>query len=142
MRLCARNKSNLQYALYKGSEPVYATDDDGNTLYEEIDGENVPVEIGTKPPRYDNPVSFKGCLQYSKGEVEAKSYGVDTSYYDYTLLMEKDAIPIDETTLIFHTSEPEYDASGLLIEKSADFRVRKVAPTLNFTTYLLKAIEK
>ena len=50
-------------------------------------------------------------------------------------------IPVTETSLIFYKSEPQYD-NGVLVEKSADFRIIRVLPYLDFTAYLLKTIEK
>jgi len=70
------------------------------------------------------------------------SYGVSTSDYDSKMLSLKDEFPISETSLIFTDSEPEYDTNGNLKEKSADFRVFRVAPSLNYAVYLLKRIEK
>lgn len=141
MRLCARNKQALKYALYKEKEPVYLTDDNGDVIYEDIDGETVPVETGSNPPRYDDPVDFRGNIQFSSGEAQAYSFGVSTGDYEYVLYMRKGEIPITETSIIFYQSEPEYD-NGVLVEKSADFRVIKVLPYLDFMAYLLKSIEK
>lgn len=141
MRLCARNKQALKYALYKEKEPVYLTDDNGDVIYEEIDGEQVPIETGSNPPHYDNPVSFKGNIQFSFGEAQARAFGVSTGDYEYVLFMRDGEIPITETSLIFYKSEPQYD-NGVLVEKSADFRIIRVLPYLDFTAYLLKTIEK
>ena len=141
MRLCARNKQALKYALYKEKEPVYLTDDNGDVIYEEIDGEQVPIETGSNPPHYDDPVSFKGNIQFSFGEAQARSFGVSTGDYEYVLFMRDGEIPVTETSLIFYKSEPQYD-NGVLVEKSADFRIIRVLPYLDFTAYLLKTIEK
>lgn len=141
MRLCARNKQALKYALYKDKEPVYLTDENGDIVYEDIDGETVPVETGSNPPHYDDPVDFRGNIQFSSGEAQAYSFGVSTGDYEYVLYMRKGEIPITETSIIFYQSEPEYD-NGVLVEKSADFRVIRVLPYLDFMAYLLKSIEK
>ena len=141
MRLCARNKQALKYALYKEKEPVYLTDENGIIVYERIDDELVPVETGSNPPHYDDPVSFKGNIQFSSGEAQARSFGVSVSDYEYVLFMRDGEIPITETSIIFYKSEPQYD-NGVLVEKSADFRVKRVLPYLDFTAYLLKTIEK
>lgn len=136
MRLCKRNKSNLKYSLYREKEPTYQLDDEGEIVYEEIDGEQIPIETGYNEPKYDAPVNFKGYIQFKSGEAEARAFGVSTESYTHLLVMRKDEIPIDETSLIFDKSEPTepYD-------KSADYRVVRVAPSLNFVTYLLKTID-
>ena len=141
MRLCARNKQALKYSLYRDKEPVYLLDENGEVVYENIDGEDIPVETGSNPPHYDDPVSFKGNIQFSSGEAQAKSFGVSVSDYEYVLFMRDGEIPITETSLIFYKSEPQYE-NGNVIEKSADFRVKRVLPYLDFTAYLLKTIEK
>lgn len=141
MRLCARNKQALKYALYKDKEPVYLTDENGDIVYEDIDGETVPVETGSNPPHYDDPVDFRGNIQFSSGEAQAYSFGVSTGDYEYVLYMRKGEIPITETSIIFYQSKPEYD-NGVLVEKSADFRIIRVLPYLDFMAYLLKSIEK
>lgn len=136
MRLCRKNKTNLWYSLYKDSETAYLKDEDGNTVYQEIDGEQVPVETGHKPPSYDTPVKFKGYIQFNGGESEAKAFGVSVDSYTHILIMRRGELPIDETSLIFNDEPSE------VAEKTADYKVVKVAPSLNFVTYLLKSVSK
>lgn len=137
MRLCKRNKSDLKYSLYKEKEPTYQRDENGDIVYIDVDGEEVPIETGYNEPHYDEPVDFKGYIQFKSGEAEARAFGVSLDDYTHILIMREGEIPIDETSLIFDKSEPTepYD-------KSADYRVIRVAPSLNFVTYLLKTIGK
>ena len=46
MRVLARNRQKLKYSLQNGEIPVYQTDNDGNIIYEDIDGVKVPLETG------------------------------------------------------------------------------------------------
>ncbi|MFR4125064.1 hypothetical protein [[Ruminococcus] torques] len=144
MRLLEKNKQNLKYALQVGEVPVYERDEDGNIIYIEVDGQKVPVETGETEPGYSNPIDFRGNIAMSGGEAEAKSFGVDISEYDAILLMEKNRIPIDETSLIWHTSKVRYiDEQNTIVDrKSADYSIKRVQPSLNFTRYLLKRIVK
>lgn len=144
MRLLEKNKQNLKYALQVGEVPVYERDEDGNIIYIEVDGQKVPVETGETEPGYSNPIDFRGNIAMSGGEAEAKSFGVDISEYDAILLMEKNRIPIDETSLIWHTSKARYiDEQNTIVDrKSADYSIKRVQPSLNFTRYLLKRIVK
>lgn len=144
MRLLEKNKQDLKYALQVGEVPIYERDEDGNIIYIEVDGQKVPVETGETEVGYAKPVDFRGNIAMSGGEAEAKSFGVDISEYDAVLLMEKGRIPIDETSLIWHTSEVEYiDEQNTMVDrKSADYTVKRVQPSLNFTRYLLKRIVK
>lgn len=144
MRLLEKNKQNLKYALQVGEVPVYERDEDGNIIYIEVDGQKVPVETGETEPGYSNPIDFRGNIAMSGGEAEAKSFGVDISEYDAILLMKKNRIPIDETSLIWHTSKVRYiDEQNTIVDrKSADYSIKRVQPSLNFTRYLLKRIVK
>lgn len=144
MRLLEKNKQNLKYALQVGEVPIYERDEEGNIIYIDVDGQKVPVETGETEIGYDKPVDFRGNIAMSGGEAEAKSFGVDISEYDAIILMEKDRIPIDETSLLWHTSEVKYiDEQNTIVDrKSADYTVKRVQPSLNFTRYLLKRIVK
>lgn len=144
MRTLEKNKQDLQYALLSGKVPIYERDENGDIVYIEIDGEKVPVETGEMELGYKKPVKFRGNIAMSGGEKEAKSFGVDISEYDAVLLMEKDEIPLDETSLVWHTSKVQYaDKQNTMVDKkSADYTVKRVHPSLNFTRYLLKRIVK
>lgn len=144
MRLLEKNKQNLKYALQVGEVLIYERDEEGNIIYIDVDGQKVPVETGETEIGYDKPVDFRGNIAMSGGEAEAKSFGVDISEYDAILLMEKGRIPIDETSLIWHMSEVKYvDKQNTIVDKkSADYTVKRVQTSLNFTRYLLKRIVK
>lgn len=144
MRLLEKNKQDLKYALQVGEVPIYERDEEGNIIYIEVDGQKVPVETGETEVGYAKPVDFRGNIAMSGGEAEDKSFGVDISEYDAILLMEKDRIPIDETSLIWHMSEVKYaDEQNTVVDrKSADYSIKRVQPSLNFTRYLLKRIVK
>ena len=143
MRTVRKNKQRLKYALYKGkAEPTIVTDRDGNPMFDD-DGNYVYEDVSTNELVYDEPVEFYGNIAFSKGSGEAESvaFGISLADYDSTLVMNRGEIPIDETSLIFAESEPEYE-DGKLIRESADFTVVKVQPSLNMVTYLLKRIVK
>lgn len=134
----------MKYSLQIGEVPIYERDEDGNIIYIEVDGKKVPVETGETEIGYSDPVEFMGNIAMSGGEAEAKSFGVDISEYDAILLMEKDRIPINETSLLWHTSEVKYvDEQNTVVDrKSADYSIKRVQPSLNFTRYLLKRTVK
>lgn len=144
MRLLEKNKQDLKYALQVGEVPIYERDEEGNIIYIEVDGQKVPVETGETEIGYSIPVDFRGNIAMSGGEAEAKSFGVDISEYDAILLMEKERIQIDETSLIWHTSKVRYidEQNTIVDKKSADYTVKRVQPSINFTRYLLKRIVK
>jgi len=144
MRTCRKNKQRLMYALYKGvAEPEIVTDRDGNPMFDD-DGNYIYDSSSTSDILYDDPVPFFGNIAFSKGsgEADGEAYGISLSEYDSTLIMIKGEIPINETSLIFKDSTPEYDDNGNLLRDSADFTVIKVQPSLNTIIYLLKRIVK
>lgn len=144
MRLLRKNKQKMKYSLQIGEVPIYERDEEGNIIYIDVDGQKVPVETGETEIGYSKPVDFRGNIAMSGGESEAKSFGVDISDYDAVLLMEKNQIPIDETSLIWHMSEVKYadEQNTIVDKKSADYTVKRVQPSLNFTMYLLKRVVK
>ena len=129
---------------YKSGKFRFTNETKTETSYIEVDGQKVPVETGETEIGYSKPVDFRGNIAMSGGEAEAKSFGLDISEYDAILLMEKNRIPIDETSLIWHTSKVRYiDEQNTIVDrKSADYSIKRVQPSLNFTRYLLKRIVK
>ena len=141
MRTLKRNKQTMRYVLYSEKTPVYATDDDGNILYDTIDGVEVPVETGDYQDGYSDPVAFKANIVFAGGQAEAEAYGMDVGAYTHKMVTMRKDLPITETSLIFRESEPEYK-DGVLVDTSADFRVIRCADSLNEDVYLLKQITK
>lgn len=142
MRTVRKNKQRLMYALYKGkAEPTIVKYRDGNPMFDD-DGNYIYEDISTNDILYDDPVPFFGNIAFKSGESEGMAYGVSIGDYDSTLIMKLGELPIDETSLIFKDSSPEYDDNGNLISSSADFTVIKVQPSLNLVTYLLKRVVK
>ena len=64
--------------------------------------------------------------------------------YLATLVVDKGTIPIDETSLIWHTSEVEYkdEEKTIVDENTADYKVIAVKPSLNTIKYILGRITK
>lgn len=141
MRTLARNKQKMYYSLYLGQEPKYALDENGMKIVSFIDEEgNVYYEeIGDPINIYSQPVIFYGNIAMSGGESEAKEFGIDVSAYDAVLLMDKNTLPIDETSLIWHKNEP----TEVVVKKEhADYTIVKLSPSLNQDKYVLKAVVK
>jgi len=62
--------------------------------------------------------------------------------YEAILVMDKDSIPVTETSLIWHNTEPQYNDDGTVNEHSADYRIVKKSPSLNICAYALKRMVK
>lgn len=144
MRLLRKNMQPMKYSLQDGRVPIYERDENGDIVYIEVDGEKIPVETGEYETGYSAPVDFMGNISMSGGEAEAKEFGMDIGDFDAVIVLEKDAVPITETSIIWHTSPVKYkDEQNTIVDsKSADYAVKRVSPSLNFTKILLQRIVK
>lgn len=141
MRSLKKNQQRLQYATYSDQIKIYERDENGNIIYVEVDGEQVPVII-SEQAGYNSPVSFYANIAMSGGEAEAKEYGVNASDYEAVLVTTDKSLPIDELTRIWFQTEPKFNADGTVDGDSADYSVLAVKSSLNGMKYLLKKITK
>lgn len=141
MRSLKKNQQRLQYATYADQIKIYERDGDGNIIYVNIDGEQIPVIAG-EIAGYSEPVIFFANIAMSGGESEAKEYGVNSTDYEAVIVTTDKSLPIDELSLIWHTTEPVMNTDGLVDADSADYKVIAVKPSLNGMKYLLKKLPK
>lgn len=155
MMMLESNKQKMYYSLLDSEIPVYERDEDGNIIYQSYidsdgneiffldeNGEKIPVETGDTELSYSDPVEFFGNIAMSGGESEAVEFGLDIGDYSAVLVMDKGTLPIDETSLIWHTTEPKMDKNGMIDEHSADYTIVKISPSLNVDKFVLKAVVK
>ena len=135
------NKQKLWYALQGDVVPKYERDSEGNIIYDEIDGEQVPRQTGEYDTLYHPPVEFIGNISFELGWGFAHVYGITLGDADAILLMNLHELPIDETSLIWFQNEPEYN-DGVVDPASANFRVSKVLPSKRFVRYALKGLDR
>jgi hypothetical protein len=135
MMMLSQNKQKMYYANQDREVPIMETyyDDEGNA-YEYDTGETELV--------YGEPIEFDGNIAMSGGEAEAQEFGLNLSDYEAVLLVGKNTLPITETSRIWHTSEPTNDDKDYTDEYSADYRIVKISPSLNFDKYVLKKAVK
>jgi hypothetical protein len=115
----------MKYSLFNSSTPEYERDEQGNIIYTEVNGQQVPVETGEEIPAYATPVDFKASISSELNEMHVKSYGVDQSSIYSELVTEKNLVPITVGTLIWVKSPVEWEDVGQTIPKaeSADYTV-------------------
>jgi hypothetical protein len=115
----------MKYSLFNSSTPEYERDEQGNIIYTEVNGQQVPVETGEEIPAYATPVDFKASISSELNEMHVKSYGVDQSSIYAELVTEKNLVPITVGTLIWVKSPVEWEDVGQTIPKaeSADYTV-------------------
>lgn len=121
MRSLKKNKQKLYYATYSDEITVYETDDDGNIKYTEIDGEIVPIPIGTMAG-YNKPVVFYANISAGKGDVQADVFGSSVDY-SRTISTCDMTCPITKLTRIWIGCEPQYNDDGTVDGDSANYEV-------------------
>jgi len=136
MRGLKRNQNTLYYQLYSENIPIYETDLDGNIVTDPVTGE--PLLTGETKVGYTDPVEFRANVSAARGEAQSDPFGVDLSY-DKTMVSCDMGLPIDELSVLFVDKKPEFDAGGNLAN-TADYKVVKVAKSLNSTLYAIKKI--
>lgn len=143
MRTQRRNKQRMAYALYLGKEPKYKLDENGDKVisYVSSDGIVYYEEEGERET-YSDAEFFEGHISMSGGEVGFAEYGVNNGDYSAVLLVEKNSLPIDETSLIWFETIPDYDDEEKIIPTTADYRVVKKSPSLNLDKFILQKIVK
>jgi hypothetical protein len=137
------------YAL-PGNEVVeYQLDEDGNRIqetYTDSDGNvyEIDLETGQTFTTYYPPVEFESNIALSGGEAEAQEFGLSVADYNAVIVAEVGRFPIVNSTLIWFESEVAYKDKlhTIVDEKSADYMVLKVSPSLNTVRYVLRAVVK
>lgn len=132
MRVLGRNKQKLQYSLLVGEVPEVET-------YVDEYGNEYTDETGGLVLKYSEPIEFLGNISMSGSDTEVLAFGIDTSEYDAVLVMPLDSLPITETSLIWHKSEPKYK-DEMIDSSSADYRVVRIIESLGYCKYVLRGI--
>lgn len=122
MKCLERNKVRFFYSLYQGKEAI--TDDYGNVT-------------GEYALKYGNPVEWYANISAAKGETQTQQFG-ENEAYDKVIVMDNEAPPIDEYSVLWIDSAPQLDEDGSLVTNVQgeivtphDYIVKKVAKSLN-----------
>lgn len=132
MRCMNRNKVRFYYALYTTSVEL-PVDEWGNTLGE------VDVQHG-------NPIECFANISAAKGETQTRQFGENVNY-DKVIVMDNEAPPIDEYSILWIDTMPELDENGALavngdgeIITPHDYIVKKVAKSLNNVSFAVSKV--
>ncbi len=139
METLMNNETKMKYSLYVGEIVDYERDEDGEIIYEDIDGTMTAVESGTHAG-YLIVNDFEANISFG-GQTSEAEYGLNVTDYDASIVTNLNQFPFDERTIIFVNSEPVIK-DGEVQKDSADFIIKAVRNSLNQTKYLLKAIPK
>lgn len=141
MRSCKKNMQRLYYSLYSEEITIYERDENGDTVYVEVDGERKPVVIGTQAG-YNKPVLFYANISAGRGNSQDAPFGSDVDY-TRTISTCDMTCPINELSLIWIENEPKYNADGTVDSDSADYKVVAYpARGLNNIVYAIKKLPK
>lgn len=141
MRSLRKNQQPLHYATYGEEIKVYQRGENGDIVYIEVDGELIPVEIGSAPG-YNTPVLFHANISAGKGTAQEEVFGTGIDF-TRTISTADMSCQIDELSLIWIESQPEYNADGTVNADSADYKVAaKPAKGLNSIMFAIKALPK
>lgn len=147
MRTLRKNKQKLFFSTYSKGEPIYQKDASGNIIqdtFTDNDGRiyTYPKEIGHTSPGYTLPVELWGNISMtaSSGDAEAREFGIDISQYSATLVCDKNAYELDETSIVWFQNEVGYldPAKTQVAPNTADYTIAKIIKSLNYTKYLLQ----
>ena len=129
MRMLGKNKQKIKYALFVREEEI------------QIKSGTTWIKTGEFKQIYSTPVEFLANISFGGGDAKAVEFGVDLSDYDATVICHKGLVPLTETSLIWHTSEPRYDGN-VLNPRSADYKVVRCIHELNDDYYILQRLVK
>lgn len=122
MRCMNRNKVKFFYSLYEGREPI--TDEYGNVT-------------GEYDVKHGNPTEGYANISAAKGETQTRQFG-ESETYDKVIVMDNEAPPIDEYSVLWVDTVPQLNEDGSLVVDEEgnvltphDYIVKKVAKSLN-----------
>lgn len=141
MRSLKKNKQGLWYSTYANQIIIYERDENGEIVYDEIDGEKYPRIIAERAG-YNKPVFFDANVSAGKGTAQEDVFGKDIDF-TRTISTTDLTLPIDELSLVWIETEPKYFEDGTVDPNSADYKVAaKPARSLNQLMIALKALPK
>lgn len=141
MRSLKKNQQKLWYSTYAGQITIYERDENGEIVYDEIDGEKYPRIIAERAG-YNKPVFSDANVSAGKGTAQEDVFGKDIDL-TRTISTTDLTLPIDELSLVWIESEPKYLEDGTVDPNSADYKVAaKPARSLNQLMIALKALPK
>ena len=148
MRCLMRNKQTLYYALLVGTMPEYELDDNGDKIVDYVDeetGETYYVETGVNTPVYSPAVQFRGNIAFAGADLLRQEFGISDENYEAVLVLNKNEIPITETSLVWYQTTPGskiVDDVEYADDSTADYRVLRSVPSLNNDRFILAKVVK
>ena len=125
MRTPKRVKQKMYYSLPSPGEPIYATDEQGNIIYDTMpDGESVPRKVGETPDGYSSPVEFFNSITGDLTADELQAFGAEPRI-KCKMTYKKGEFPFVVNTLIWKDTQ----VTDPVDEGSADYRIIGIQST-------------
>ena len=125
MRTAKRTKQIMFYSLPSSGSPIYATDENGDFIYDTMpDGQIVKRQVGESPESYSEPVKFLNSITSELTADELQAFGAEPTER-YKMTYKKGEFPFTVNTLIWKDSTP----TNPVIESSADYRIIGIQKT-------------
>jgi len=105
-----------------------------------ITKENVVIEgyeTGDKRIVYGSPIKSRGNISEARGQAQEEQFGTDIEY-DKVIVMDNPNFPMDEHSVLFVDSSPNYDSQN---NPKYDYIVRKVARSINSVSYAIGKVK-
>lgn len=124
MKTLCRNKVPFFYALYQGKTAII--DEYGN-------------ETGEYEVTHSDPAPFFANISAAKGETQTQQFG-ESEDYDKVIVMDNTAPPIDEYSVLWIDTLPDFDNEGKT-NTPYDYIVKKVARSLNSVSIAVSKVK-
>ncbi len=122
MRLLNRNLTTIWYCTFK--ERAEMRDNDG-------------YETGEPLMAYNEPVALRCNVSPARGTAQAETFG-NLESYDKVIITDNMSCPIDENTVLFVETEPEF-LNGKPF--GFDYKVFRVAKSLNLISIAISKVK-
>ena len=159
MMALRENKTDMKFASYIANAPIFETDEDGNIKYfVDMEKNRYPMDTGEYADAYGNVTDMSANISMSGGDAEPVEYGLSVSDYQAVLVTDRNAYTLKEGDYIWVYSQVQYEYNGEEVElpvkggdkvitkvvkvETADYQVMKKSDSLNFTKFILKAVNK
>ena len=127
MRNLKKNERKMYYATYKGKQPILDSAGD---------------ETGDFSIVYSPPVQFEASLSSGNGSAQREVFGIGIDF-TRSISTTDTSLPITETSLVWHETEPGLLEDGSADPDTADYEVAAPpAVGLNTMVIALKALTK
>jgi len=122
MKLLRRNLTPVYYCLYKSREAI--VDEDG-------------YETGEPAITYEEPVQLLCNVSSARGTAQAETFG-NLESYDKVIITDDMSCPIDENTVLFVDTEPDFKDGKPI---GYDYKVFRVAKSLNVISIAISKVK-